>query len=259
MPRARSRISNAEMKEGRDRLLRLDGIGVATGDTRNFSSKPNRFMLEQIDLGLARVYELPSGELVAALPARLTILEPGVMIVDRLMTTTWDECVFDLSDPREHEHPSLLNLTEGLYNQPPTILNDFLAGRSVPSRHCQMKGVIFATGWTSDLATHCEEPFLTIELLLRDERRNETNLEFKAEVDRSFRQRYERQQQERRLATPLGKREGLYGTRIRAGDQISIPPKPNVGSECDATSDSQPLRSGRSIPAAKEIYRSKIQ
>jgi hypothetical protein len=259
MPRTRSRISTAETKEDRHRLLRLDRIGVATGDGGDFS-KPDRFKLEQIDPELARVYDLPSDWLAVVVPAQLTILEPSVVIVDRLMTTTWDECVcvFELSDPREHEHPSLQNLTEGLYKQP-TILNDFLAGQSVPLRHRQVKGVIFATGWTSDPPTHCKERFLTIELLLRDEQGNETNLEFTAEVDHGIRQRDERQQQERRLATPMGKPEGLYGTKIRAGDQISIPPKPNVGSESDASSDFQPSRSGRSIPAANEIYRSKIQ
>jgi hypothetical protein len=260
MPRTRSRISTAETREDRDRLLRLERIGVATGDAGNLSSKPNRFILEQIDPELARVYDLPSGCLAVVGPALLTILEPGVMIFDRLMTATSNEgeCVFDLSDPREHEHPSLLNLTEGLYNQS-TILHDFLAGQSVRFRRCQIKGVILATGWMSDPATHCEERFLTMELALRDEQGNESYREFRAEVDGSIRQRYERQQRERRLATPMGKPEGLYGTKIRAGDQISIPPKPSVGSESDASSDFQPSRSGRSIPAAKEKYRSKIQ
>jgi hypothetical protein len=93
------------MQKRKNIALRLDGLGVATGDAGNLSSRPNRFILEQIDSELARVYDLPNGELVAAVPAAVTILEPGVMIVDRSMTSTWDGCLFDLSDPREHEHP----------------------------------------------------------------------------------------------------------------------------------------------------------
>jgi len=254
MPRTRSRISTAETREDRDRLLRLDRIGVATGDAGNFS-KPNRFILEQINPELARVYDSPSGGLAVVVFAELTVLKPGVMIVDQQMTTDGDEYALELSDPREHEHPTFQYLMRDLYNYPGVILNDFLAERSVPLSRCRMKGVIFAAGWSWDLATRCQGPFLTMELSLRDEQGNESYREFTAEVDCSIRQRYERQQQERRLSTPMGKPEGLYGTKIRAGDQTSIPPKPNVGSESDAISDFQPSRSGRSIPAPEERYR----
>jgi hypothetical protein len=215
--------------------------------------------LQQIDPGLAHAYDLPSGQLVVIVTALLTVLEPGVMIVDQQITTGPDEYFLELSDPREHKYRYFWNVIQGLLNPPPTILNDLLAERSVPLSRCQQKGVIFATGWSSDPATYCEAPFLTIKLWLRDEQSNETYWEFRAEVNRSFRREYERLQQERREATPLGKREGLYGMKIRAGDQISISPKPNDSRERDATGDSQPSRSGRSISATKEIYRSKIQ
>jgi hypothetical protein len=122
-----------------------------------------------------------------------------------------------------------------------------------------MKGVIFATGWSSDPATYCEERLLRMELSLGDEQSNETYCEFRAEVNRSFRRKYERRQQERRLATPPGKRGGLFGTTIRAGDQTNISPKPSVGNERDATDNSQTSRHGRSISATKKIYRSTIQ
>ena len=254
MPRTRSRISARETTECRDRLLRLEQIGIATGDARNLSSKPGRLILEQIDPEFARVYDLPSGEVVVVVPAKLTVLESGVMIINQQMTTPRDEYVLDLSDPREHEHPSFQDLTQGLPAYPQFILNDFLVERSAPLGRGQLRGVIFATGWSSDPATYCEGPFLTMDLSLRDEQGNETYCKFRGEVDRHFRLKYERQQQERRLLMPLGKREGLYSTRIRAGDQTRISPKPNVS----ATSNAQISRPGGSISATKRIYRSTI-
>jgi len=258
MPRTRSRISTTEAKEDCDRLLRLEQRGVAIGNTWNSSTKPDRFILEQIDHEFARVYDLPYGGLAVVVPARLIVLTSGSMIVAQRMTTAGDEYELELSDPREHEHRSFRYPMRDFSNYP-TVLNVFLAERSVPLSRGRIKGVIFATGWSCDPASRCQGPFLTMELALRDEQSNESYCKFRAEVDRSMRQRYERLQQERRLATPMGKPEGLYGTKIRAGDQISIPPKPNVGSESDAISDFQPSRSGRSIPAPEERYRSKIQ
>ena len=99
MPRTRSRITTAEAKEYRARLLQLEQRGIATGDARNLSSKPDRLILEQIDPEFARVYDLPSGEVVVVVPAKLTVLESGVMIINQLMTTPRDEYVLDLSDP----------------------------------------------------------------------------------------------------------------------------------------------------------------
>ena len=253
MPRTRSRITTAEAKEYRARLLQLEQRGIATGDARNLSNKPDRLILEQIDPEFARVYDLPSGEVVVVVPAKLTVLESGVMIIHQQMTTARDEYVLDLSDPREH--PRFQNLIRGLPTYPKFILNDFLVERSTPLPRGPLKGVIFATSWSSDPATYCEGPFLTMELSLRDEQGNETYCEFRGQVNRSFRLKYERQQQERRLLTPLGKREGLYGTKIRAGDQTSISPEPNVGT----TDNSQTSRPRGSTSANKRIYRSTIQ
>jgi hypothetical protein len=81
MPKTRSRISTAETKEGRDRLLRLKQKGIATGDVSS-SSKPGRFRLEQIDPEFARVHDLPNGDTAVVALVRLTVLESEVMIID---------------------------------------------------------------------------------------------------------------------------------------------------------------------------------
>ena len=82
----RSRITAAEKEEHRGRLLRLQQMGIATGDEGNFSTKPNRLILEQIDPEFARVHDLPDGEVAVIVLAKLTVLGSGVMITDQRMT-----------------------------------------------------------------------------------------------------------------------------------------------------------------------------
>jgi hypothetical protein len=88
-----------------------------------------------------------------------------------------------------------------------------------------VQGVIIAEDWTSIAHKWHEETLVAVELLLRDERRNEYHVDFRARVDRSLQRKYERRQQERRAVLRSSKREGLYAREGgQLGDRKSVSP-----------------------------------
>ena len=257
MPRTRPRITTAETKDNRARLLQLKEKGIAAGEPGHLPANPDRLILQQIDRELARVYALPNGEVAVVVLAKLTILRSGVMILDQQMTIPWDEWPLDLSSPREHRY--FQNLIQGLPTYPPFLLNDLLAQRDLPLRRCQHEGVIIATGWTSIPATYPDETLVSMELSLKDDQDNETDFEFRGRVDRSFIRTYERQLQERRAAAPLHKREGVFGPTLGESDRPSISPEPQVATERDETGASKTSGAERSGSRTRELHRDTIQ
>ena len=96
----------------------------------------------------------------------------------------------------------------------------------VPLRQRQVQGVIVAEGWTSVPPECHDESLVTVELLLRDERRNELCFEFGVRVDRSVKRKYERRQRERHERMRSTKGGGRYGPAGgQFGDQKSVSPE----------------------------------
>ena len=238
MPRTRSRIPTAE-EEHRARLLRLEQIGIATGDAANLPTKPDRLILEQIDPELARVYDLPNGEVAVVVLAKATVLQSGVMITKQQMTLAWNDYPLELRGPSEHQ--SFQNLIQALPWYPPIILNDYLVERPLPLHRCQFEGVIIAIGWSSVPATYRDETLVSMELSLWDEQGHEIYCEFTGRVDRSIMRKYERQQQKRRALAPLPKRTGLYGPlEASVGNQRGTSQKLAIDTKREAIGASHP-------------------
>jgi len=194
-------------QECRARLLRLKQLGIPIGSAADPSPEPDRLILEQIDHEFARLYELPSGAIAVVVPARMTVLTPGMLIMDRGMTTPWDDCLLELEDPEEWE--SYKDVIDWLRPLSPKVLNRWLTS-GIPLRPRQLEGVILANGWR-EVPPRChDETLVKVELLLWDERRNEIRVEFGVRVDRTLLRKYERQLAERRESAPLTKRRGLF-------------------------------------------------
>ncbi len=82
MPTQRSRLTKTEEQEYRDRLSCLEKRRIRIGSAGDPSPEPDRLILEQIDHGFARLFELPSGEVAVVVPARMTVLTSGMLITD---------------------------------------------------------------------------------------------------------------------------------------------------------------------------------
>ena len=205
MPVRKSRLTKIERQEYRARLLRLKGRSIPIGSADDPSPEPDRLILEQIQPGFARLYELPSGEAAVVVPARITVLTSGMVITDHEITTGLDDWPLDFSDP--NEWPYYQDVIGGLLPYSPALLNDWLTS-GLPLRSRQVEGVIIANGWISVPPECHDEKLVTGELLLRDERSNEICFKFAVRVDRSLKRMYERRQRESRER--LTKR-GLFG------------------------------------------------
>ena len=104
---------------------------------------------------------------------------------------------------------------------PPTVLNRLLQ-RELPLRTCQREGVIIAHGEGCVPPTCLEGSHVMLQLLLRDERRNEFLFGFEVRVDRSILRKYEQQQQKRRQSSGLST-SGLYEREERQpADQPTV-------------------------------------
>jgi hypothetical protein len=162
-------------------LRHLREIGVVTGPIPPTGSKHTLPKLEQIDADLARVYELPDEEVAVVLPAKLTVLHSGGMIMDMRLTLPWSDCLLEVGDPRNHQFfPEVTQDWPG----PLKILNDWLVDREVPLRTCQRSGLIVGTGWAPVPAAYPANREVQIELSLFDQWDNVMRFEFKARLDR---------------------------------------------------------------------------
>ena len=226
MPIRKSRLIGEEQQEFRARVLRLKRAGIVTGTSGKPSSVPKRFILRQIDRELARIHDLPSGEVAAVMLCELMALKPGATIRHCAMTPPWGGPQLDLSEPQES--PWYDGLIQGLPHSPPTVLNRWLTGQAPLPRGPKLEGVVIATGQNSAPPNYHNEMQVVMELSLTDEKGNKLEFEFKARVDRSLKRKYERQQ--RYDAPQLKKRDGLYGgQKSELGGRKQVPPKePNV-------------------------------
>jgi len=237
MPKQRLKITKKEDQEYRTCLLRLEKMGISTGSPGNPSPELDRFVLEQISHEFARIYELPSGAVAVVAPAKLTVRISGLLFTDHALMLPWGEFPLELSNLEESPYCQELITWSPDYS-PPRILNSLLTPE-VPLRPCQVKGVIVAEGWTSVPPKCHDESLVTVELLLRDEQRNEFQFDFRARVNRSLMRQYERRQLERRERMGSTKGGGLYGpSRAHLGDQKSVSPEeainlPDASSEGD--------------------------
>jgi hypothetical protein len=220
MPRQRLRINTTEDQEYRARLSRIKNMGIPVGRAVDPPREPDRLTFEQTESELPSIYELPLNEVAVIVPAKMTILQPGTLITAAAMMPPWEESHLDLWDDLEAQYYRYL--VGMLYHQPPTILNDRLTS-GVPLRPRQVEGVIIAHGYGSIPSQYHDESLVTMELLLKDERRDELCFNFEVRVDRSMKRKYERQHQERLADLRLTKGGGLYAPkRGQLGDQKSV-------------------------------------
>ena len=181
-------------------------MGILTGHSGDPAPEPDRITFEQTPDELARIYDLPSGEVAVVVPAKMTVLRSGILITDVAMMTPWEDWPLDLWDPLEGSHyPDVI---AELCHFPPTVLNPWLQ-RNVPLRPRQMEGVIIAHGYISVPPECHDETLIAVKLLLTDKRRDQLSFEFGVRMDRSVMRKCERRQRERcEFARTMGK--GLF-------------------------------------------------
>ena len=222
MPTQRLRLNTTEDQAYRARLSRLEKLGIPVGCAVDSRHKPDRLTFEQTPYEFARIYELPSGEVAAVVPATMTVLRSGILITHVAMMTPWEDCPLDLWDPEGS--PYYKDLIGGLCQFPLTVLNPWLE-RDVPLRPRQVEGVIIAHGYISVPPECHDETLVTVKLFLMDERRNELSFGFGVRVDRSVMRKCERQQRERRAFAQSTKGGELFEPkRGQPGDQKSVSP-----------------------------------
>jgi hypothetical protein len=190
MTKRRSTLSSAERQEYRDRLLRLERMGVAIGPVGKTLYEPARLTFE-FDHRFARVYDLPLGEVAVMAPAKMTVFTSGTLITDAVMIAPWNDLSLELSDPKEC--PYYDDLTRKLPELPANFFNHWLT-RGVPLRLRQEDGVIFAKGWGSIPPECHDETLVSVKLLLTAQRHNEMSFDFEARVDRSVQRKYQPRQ-----------------------------------------------------------------
>jgi hypothetical protein len=230
MPKLKSHLTLLEKTDDYARLLRLQRLGIETGDVATLGTKTERLILNPRDPEFARIYDLPNGELAVVLPARLTVLKSGPMILEARLTLPWDNRQVDLDDPEDH--PSFQHLIPRLPYDRHTLLNEWLVGREVPLRPCRRDGVIIGTA-TGRMPRNCKEGAeATVHLSLLDERRNEIHCEFIARVDRSIVRTFPESRRNEFPSFDPRERAGLYGA---------------LPSEMKATNDQPPTISLPSI------------
>jgi hypothetical protein len=225
MPTRKLRLTKTEAQEYRTHLLRLEQMGIPIGYAGDPSPEVDRFSLEQIEHAAARIYELPSGAVAVVVPAKLTIRISGPLFTDQALRLPWDDFPLELSNLEENPYAQEL-ITWSPHYSPPKILTRLLTSE-VPLRPRQVQGVIVAEGWT-DVPPKChDESLVTVELLLRDERRNEFCFEFGVRLNRSLMRKYERRQQERYERMQPTKGSGLYGPSAggQRGNQNTLSPE----------------------------------
>lgn len=129
MPYRKTRLNRTEKAECLRYLRQLQAEGVDVEIPSAWidpSPDPDRLALEQIHhTATATIYDLPSSAVAIVLPARMTVLKAGLLVVDVAIMTPWDDFLLELIEPGE----SFMNegLMGGVLPEPsPTILNGWL-------------------------------------------------------------------------------------------------------------------------------------
>ncbi len=206
MPTRKSRLTKTEDQENRNSLSQLEGMGIPIGRPLDRLHEPDWITLEQTGYELAGIYELLLNEVVVVVPAKMTIQKSGILVTHIALITPWENWSLDLCDPEESLYYE--NLIVGFCHLPAAVLNRWLISE-LPLRRRQVEGVIIAHGYTSVPRECHDQSRVTVELLLRDERRKEFSFDFKVEVDRRVTRKYEKREREYR-ALPQSARGGLF-------------------------------------------------
>jgi hypothetical protein len=226
MPTQRLRLTKTDDREYRDRLSRLEQMGIPIGCSVEHRQEPDRFTLEQTEGEVASIYELSLDEVAVIVPAKMTILKSGILITDVEMMTPWEDYPLELWDPEENSNYQ--DVISGLSQLPPTVLNRWLTS-AVPLRPRRAEGVIIAHGYISVPRDCRDGTLVTVKLSLRDERHNELSFDFGVQVDRSVLRKRERRQQKRREFARSARGTGLFEPkRGQPGDEKSVPHQANI-------------------------------
>jgi hypothetical protein len=235
--------TRTEDQESRILLSRLAQLGIPTGPGANPPPEADRLILEQIDE--ARIYELPAYAIAAVVPARMIVLK-CLMIADVAMMLPWDDFPLDLTDPEEN--PSYKHLVSRLpYHR--SLLNRLLTS-NVPLSAQRREGVIIALGDSRVPAKCHDETRVKVELLLRDERRNEFCFDLEARLDCSVMFALERRYRKQRERAGLMVRMGLFGpaqTQPVVQQNVSrerVSEPPYASREPKASADAEPGKLG---------------
>lgn len=216
MPRPKLRLSTAECKAYRDRLLRLRKMHIATGPTGDLVDEPARLLVEQLDHQPGSLYQLPLGEVALIVSARLTVLTSGVVITDAMVTTSWADLSLDLSDAQDCAYdPKECSYLEGLASDPFDVSSkcfNAMLTRGVPLLPQKEYGVIFAKGWGS-IPVECKDGSqIPVRIILTDHRNNQLSFNFDVLIDRSIERKYQPRMRPR--PKRLGLAELLSGERL---------------------------------------------
>lgn len=180
-------------RESQARLSRLEQLGISMRPVADPSPEPERIIVEQTDYHFARLHELLSGEIALVVPVQITVLTPGILIIEQELTTSLDDFPLEFADPTEWKY------YEDVIADCPSRENlNYLLMNPRPLRPRKELGVIVASGWNKIPPQFHDDTSLKAQLLLIDERRNEIYAEFVVRLDRSLKRRYERIQAERR-------------------------------------------------------------
>ncbi len=205
MTRQKVKLSDQEYREG---VLQLKKLGIPIGSAPDPSPRPDRLILEPIQAGFARLFELPAGEVAVVAPFRMTVLTAGTLITDLQMMTDLDDEPLELEDPEEWN--CYRDVMDWLYFSTEVLNRQLTSG--IPLRPCRMEGVILASGRSVVPPRFHDEMPVRAQLLLRDERLNEVCVSFKVRVDRSLKLKYERFQARRReRMRPNARGTGIFG------------------------------------------------
>jgi hypothetical protein len=222
MPTQKQWLTKTERKQYQSRLTRLSRIGIPIGCAVDSPPEAERITLDQTHYEIAKLYELPFGQVAVLVPAKMSVLKSGVLVTEVAVKTPWNDWPLELWAPEDCTYYQ--DVIRFLYHSPPTVLNPWLE-HEVPLRPRQTEGVIIAGGHVDVPADCSDEAAVRVELLLRDERRNELCFDFHVEVDRKFMREYERGRQQRLLE--LARSTGGGGLLVPAsgppGNQKRVP------------------------------------
>ena len=112
------------------------------------------------------------------MPVQITVLTPGILIIEQELTTSLDDFPLEFADPTEWKY------YEDVIADCPSRENlNYLLMNPRPLRPRKELGVIVASGWNKIPPQFHDNTGVKAQLLLIDERRNEIYAEFVVRLD----------------------------------------------------------------------------
>ena len=225
-------LTIAQAEEHLRRLSRLSAMGIAVGPNRDRlprAAQGGQFRVQQGDVELATIFDLPGSGFIFVAPVRLVVLSSPLVITDFEMAAPWDELPLELEAP-EH-FTSYSDVVAGLYSWPQTILNPWLTGARPFSRRLR-EGLIVARGQRSVPSECRDHAPLQLQLTLWDGFHNEYCFTLQGSVNRALKAEYERRERLARVGRghvrePLFQREpdGSVRSGPRGKTPLRLPDK----------------------------------